>query len=202
MSGFDQLLQKVGQQLPYVDKDRIKQAFEYARNHHAGQYRVSGDLFIDHLLAVVDILLTIHADESSIIAALLHGLPETSGYNPVEVEQKFGSDVFSLVAAIAMMNKLKCVNQDSDVESLRKMFLAMAKDIRVVLIKLADRLHNMRTLDYQPIATRKIMARETLDIYVPIAARMGIYSLKGTLEDMAFKYLYPRQFERSGRAHV
>jgi GTP pyrophosphokinase len=180
---------------PKLDKELLNRAYDYASKLHSGQYRLSGDPYISHSLAVVEILLNFRPDENSIVATLLHGLPELAVYKPDEIRKLFGEDVFHLVSAMEMLNKMKAVDHKTEVESLRKMFLAMAKDIRVVMIKLADRLQNMQTLDFHSAAKRKIIAKETMDIYVPISARMGIYSIKTQLEDLCFKYLYSRQYE-------
>jgi GTP pyrophosphokinase len=180
---------------PSLNRERIEQAYQYADRLHKGQSHLSGDPYIDHSLYVMETLITFHARENSIIAALLHGLPETEFYNPAEIEKLFGTDVADLVAALNMLNRLKIVNQKADVDSLRKMFLAMAQDLRVVMIKLADRLQNLQRIEKLPVGMRKGMARETLDIFVPISSRMGIYTVKVQLEDLCFKLLFPKQYE-------
>ncbi len=195
MPTFAKILDKALAIDPALNREKIEQAFEYADKRHSGQFHQTGDPYIAHCLFVVETLITFHCRETSIIAALLHGLPETPYYNLPEIEKLFGLDVASLLSALEMLNRMKVVDHKSDVDSLRKMFLAMAKDIRVVMIKLADRLQNMERLELFPAGLRKTIAKETLDIYVPISSRMGIYRVKVKLEDLCFKYLYTRQYE-------
>lgn len=178
-----------------LNAERIRQAYDYAEKFHSGLQHATGNPLINHVLDVVDVLLTFHPRENSILAALLHSLPESPGYDPAEIKKLFGDDVAMLVSSLALLNRMKTVDQKSDVDSLRKMFLAMARDVRVVMVKLADRLNNMKMLESYPVGKRKAIARETLDIYVPIASRMGIYTVKTQLEDLCFRYLYPRQYE-------
>lgn len=195
MVTFESILDRVAAYMPKLDRQKLIKVFKYASKAHAGQYRMSGDPYIDHSLSVVDIMLALKPGENDIIAALLHGLSETPFYDLKEIEASFGSDVAGLVSAITFLNKLKTPDSKSENVSLRKMVLAMAQDLRVILIKLADRLDNLRTLDFHTSKNRKIIAKETMEIYVPIAARLGIYNLKVKLEDVCFKYLYPRQYE-------
>lgn len=195
MPNFNQILETAISYNPSLNKEKIRQAFEYAERLHRGELHVSGDAYIDHSLYVVETMITFHARENSIIAALLHGLPERPDFDLSEIKRLFGDDVEELVSALGMLNRLKIVNQKADVDSLRKMFLAMAHDLRVVMIKLADRLQNMQRIEKLPVGMRKGMARETLDIYVPISSRMGIYTVKVQLEDLCFKLLFPKQYE-------
>jgi len=195
MPNFANILDKAMLFNPSLNRESIKRAYEYAENVYRGQFHVSGDTYIDHCLYVVDTMIDFHPREYSIIAAILHGLPERSDFDIVDVEKRFGPDVAGLVSALGMLNKIKIVNQKADVDSLRKMFLAMAQDLRVVMIKLADRLQNLQRIEKLPVGMRKDMARETLDIYVPIASRMGIYKVKVALEDLCFKLLFPKQYD-------
>ena len=198
MLTFNKVLEKAIALNPSLNGERLGQAFDYADKLHSGHNHVTGDSYILHALSVADTLISFHPRENTIIAAFLHGVPEMPGYDLQEIGRLFGQDVASLISALAMLNRIKSVDQKSDMDSLRKMFLAMAQDIRVVMVKLADRLENMEMLDAYPAGKRKIIARETLDIYAPIASRMGIYTIKVKLEDLCFKYLYPRQHEVLG----
>lgn len=194
MINFQQILEKIAIYKPDYKHDLLLKAFTYATKAHSGQYRLSGDPYIDHILTVTDILLSLKPGENAVIACLFHALPQTDSYNLKEIETLFGKDVANLVSALETMNKIKSTDQKAEVESLRKMFLVMAQDLRVVLIKLADRVDSMQTLDFHQVLRRKRIARETLDIYVPIASRLGIFNLKTRLEDLCFKYLYPSQY--------
>lgn len=195
MVTFEGVLEKVFANNPRFSREKITRAFEYAKNVHNGQYRLTGDPYITHSLAVTDILLSLHPDEDAIITALLHGVAETPHYNLADIEERFGVSVARLLSAYITLLKIKFLNKKTEAENLRKMFLVMAQDLRVVLIKLSDRLHNMMALDFQPVSQQKHLARETLDIYVPISARLGIYTMKVQLEDLCFKYLYKQHYE-------
>ncbi len=195
MLTFQEILERVVSYQPNVDRDLLSKAFAYANKAYAGQYTLAGDTYMDHCLVVTAILLPLKPDQNTVIASLLHVIADTPGYDVHDLEVHFGKDVVQLVSSLSLMNRLKSAEQKSEIESLRKMFLVMAQDLRVVLIKLADRLQNMQSLDCHSISVRKMVAKETLDIYVPIAARLGIYNLKVKLEDLCFQYLYPRQFD-------
>lgn len=195
MPTFEKILEKAAQRNPGLDRDLITRAFRYADRAHENQYRMSGDPYISHILAVVDILLDLKPDDDTIVAALLHGLPRIEGYDKKELKDLFGDKVFSLIMALENLQRVKSRDENAEAENIRKLFVTMAQDIRVVLIKMADRLHNMETLSFRSVQKQKLIARETLEVYVPISARLSIYSLKGKLEDWAFQYLYPRQYE-------
>jgi GTP diphosphokinase / guanosine-3',5'-bis(diphosphate) 3'-diphosphatase len=195
MHTFEKILDSALEANPSLNGDNIRRAYEYAERFLCGIDHVTGESLISHSLDVVDALITFHPREASIIAAFLHSIPELPGYDPADIEKNFGCDIAELVSSLAMLNRMKTVDRKADVDSLRKMFLAMARDIRVVMVKLADRLNGVRVLEAYPAAKRKLIARETLDIYVPIASRMGIYTVKTQMEDLCFKYLYPRQYE-------
>ncbi|MFC1749044.1 RelA/SpoT family protein [Pseudomonadota bacterium] len=195
MISIDEIIIKAREYKSDLDEKRIREAYAYAEEVYKGSYRLSGHEYTIHLLSVVDILLDFRPDEDAIIATLLHNIFTTPNYNPEEIKEKFGDEVAKLVSALVMLDKVRTLDQNTDIESLRKMFLAMAKDLRVVFIKLSDRLHNMMTLEYVAQEKHKLIAKETLDIYVPISARFGIYNMKGKLEDLSFKYLYPKQYE-------
>ncbi|HLG25254.1 MAG TPA: HD domain-containing protein, partial [Candidatus Gracilibacteria bacterium] len=185
MLTFEKILKKVMAYRPDFDRERLVRAYNYACRFHEGQYRLSGDSYMTHVLAVLDILLSLQPDEDTLVAAMLHGLT-TKPYDAAEITRLFGHNVALLLNAFAGLRRVKARDQNIEAESIRRMFMSMAKDLRVVLIKMADRLHNMQTIGFHPAAKQKQIARETLDVYVPISARLGIYHMKGQLEDRAF----------------
>ena len=174
------------------DIDRIMQALEFAAKAHEGQKRKSGEPYIFHPIEVAKILVAYDCDTDSIIAALLHDTVEDTEVTLDQVKKLFGQEVASLVDGLTKLGKIYFSSQEEQqIENLRKMLLAMAKDIRVILIKLADRLHNMRTLDGQPDKRRREIALETIEVYAPLAHRLGIQNLKSELEDISLRYLDP-----------
>lgn len=180
---------------PEGNWDLVERAYKYALRVHAGQKRVSGDVYIIHPLGVAQIITDLELDPVTIAACLLHDVVEDTQVTLEELTREFGEEIGLLVDGVTKLSKLEFVTkQEQQVENLRKMFLAMARDIRVILIKLADRLHNMRTLKYLQPVKRKEVARETLEIYAPLAHRLGIYRLKSELEDLAFRYLDPKSY--------
>jgi len=194
----EKLLTKMEKAGMFKTEDGARQlvaAYEFAKQAHSGQTRDSGDEYITHPLEVANILVDIGLDTTSIIAALLHDVVEDTRVSLVEIETAFGPEVATLVDGLTKLNKIFFQSkQEQQVENLRKMFLAMAKDIRVILIKLADRMHNMRTLRHLPVEKQKKIARETLEIYAPLTHRLGMYKLKWELEDLAFRYLEPEKY--------
>lgn len=190
----------------YLSDDRlalVEAAYEFAREAHSGQYRKSGDPYITHPLETAMIVADLHLDETSLAAALLHDVPEDCGIPFAEIEKRFGSEVARLVEGMTRLDKisshvlggeLKVVGSEAQVESLRKMFVAAAEDVRVVLIKLADRLHNMRTLKALEPEKQRRIAQETTDIYAPLAQRLGIWQIKWQLDDLAFRHLQPERY--------
>ena len=173
----------------------ILRAYEFAKRKHEGQLRKSGEPYIIHPLNVAKILAELELDDASICAALLHDILEDTDITVQDLEREFDVEIAELVDGVTKLNKLKYASmKEQQVENYRKMFLAMGKDIRVILIKLADRLHNMRTLKYLSRDRQIANAKETMDLYAPMANRLGIYSLKWELEDLAFKYLYPEDY--------
>ena len=174
----------------------IESAFAYADEAHTGQLRKSGEPYITHAIAVAKVLAEIGMDATTIAAALLHDVPEDTERTLADVGKRFGGEVAYLVDGITKLGKIKLRGSKEEyfLENLRKMFLAMANDIRVVIIKLADRLHNMRTLDALPPEKQDRIARETMEIYTQIANRLGIGEIKGELEDLSFKYLEPDHY--------
>jgi GTP diphosphokinase / guanosine-3',5'-bis(diphosphate) 3'-diphosphatase len=174
----------------------LREAFQFAAAAHTGQLRRSGEPYITHSLHCAKILAEIGMDTTTLIAGLLHDVPEDTSVPLSEIETKFGADVAYLVDGITKLGKIKLRGSHEEyfLENLRKMFLAMAKDIRVVIVKLADRLHNMRTLEHVPAEKQERIARETMEIYGPIANRLGIGEVKGELEDLCFRYLDPEHY--------
>lgn len=181
--------------LPQLDDERVFRAYKFAEKAHAGVIRCSGEPYIQHPLETAAILLKLKPDEDSIIAALLHDVLEDTEVTPEEIEAEFGARLMPLLKGLEKLGKIKYQGQERQIENLRKMFLAMAKDIRVILVKLCDRLHNMRTLHCLKPDKQRRIADETLRIYSPIADRLGIFDLKNELDDLCFKYLYPKEYE-------
>lgn len=192
---FSDIVRKVLSYNPSVDLSLLKKAYQMAEDAHRGQKRISGDPFINHPLAVTYIMAELQLDPETLIAGLLHDTVEDTGVTLEQIEEEFGQEVALLVDGVTKLSRLEYRSREErQAESLRKMFLAMARDIRVVLIKLADRLHNMRTLNYHTEVKQKQISQETLDIYAPLAHRLGIYHLKWELEDLAFRYILPAKY--------
>lgn len=180
---------------PEYDLDLIRLAFDFAKEAHKDQVRKSGEPYIEHPLATAIILAEMGMDESTIIAGLLHDVPEDTDYSLVDIEKNFGPEVAKLVAGITKLGIIKYRGMEKYAENLRKMFVSMAQDIRIVVIKMADRLHNLKTLDALPKNKQKRIAQESLEIYAAIAHRLGMGQIKGEIEDLAFKYVFPDQYE-------
>jgi len=177
--------------------DIIERAYIYSARVHEGQVRLSGEPYLSHPLEVAGILVEMKLDAISVAAALLHDVIEDTHANPLEVKKMFGPEVLHIVSGVTKLSSLSFHSSRArQAESLRKMLLAMADDIRVIMIKLADRLHNMRTLEFHKSNKRREIARETLDIYAPIAARLGIYWMKNELEETSFKNVQPDEFNQ------
>ncbi|MBI3671567.1 bifunctional (p)ppGpp synthetase/guanosine-3',5'-bis(diphosphate) 3'-pyrophosphohydrolase [Candidatus Azambacteria bacterium] len=174
--------------------DDIKEAFLFAKEAHKDQKRYSGDPYFIHPVAAAKMLADIQMDTPTIIATLLHDVCEDGHATPAEIKKKFGDEVAFLVEGVTKLGTVKYKGIERHVENLRKMFLSMAEDIRVIIIKLADRTNNMQTLDSVPEHKRQRIALETLEVYVPLADRLGMGSFKGMLEDLAFKYVYPEDY--------
>src|SRR3984893_8237836 len=186
------LVTKVQQYDPTLDGAWLERVYETADRAHEGQHRASGESYIAHPLAVADILADLEMDRETIAAALLHAVVEDASIAGEQVGSEFGEEVSRLVDGVTKLTRIPYQSkEDAQVENLRKMFLAMAKDIRVIIIKLADRLHNMRTLSSLPPPKQQSIARETIEIYAPIAHRLGIWRVKWDLEDLSLRYLDP-----------
>src|SRR3970040_378248 len=173
------------------DVARLAEAYRFSEAAHAGQTRQSGDPYISHPLAVAWIFAGWHLDGQTLMAALLHDVTEDTSVTKDEISDTFGKPVAELVDGVSKLDRIEFQSaEDAQAENFRKMLLAMARDVRVILIKLADRLHNMRTLDAVPTAKRRRVARETMEIYAPIANRLGLNTLFHELQELAFAHLY------------
>ena len=196
MITINDVLKSVKFNLNRERKQRILDAFEFAKKAHEGQKRKSGDNYIQHSLETALNIAKVGMRSKTIAAGILHDVPEDTSVTLSEIEEKFGKEVANLVDGVTKLGKIKLRGSKEEyfLENTRKMFLAMAADVRVVIIKLADRLHNMRTLEYLPEEKRERIAKETMEIFVPIADRLGIGEIKGDLEDLSFKFLDPENY--------
>jgi guanosine-3',5'-bis(diphosphate) 3'-pyrophosphohydrolase len=192
---FEALLEKLRINRPAEDPWMVRRAYEIAAERHRDQLRSSGDPYLSHLLEVAHILADMRLDATTLTAALLHDAIEDTEYPVSRIEERFGADVAHLVEGVTKIGRLNMMAPETrQAENVRKMLLAMVNDVRVVLVKLADRLHNMRTLEYLESEKQQRISRETLDIYAPIAHRLGMSVVRGELEDLAFRYLEPESF--------
>ncbi|MFO1305764.1 MAG: bifunctional (p)ppGpp synthetase/guanosine-3',5'-bis(diphosphate) 3'-pyrophosphohydrolase [Burkholderiales bacterium] len=195
MSEIADFTKHLGNYLAQKDVALVKSAFEFSESAHRGQFRKSGEPYITHPLAVASILSQWRLDAQGLAAALLHDVMEDTQVTKGELEKSFGKPVADMVDGVSKLDQIEFTSKEEvQAESFRKMLLAMARDVRVILIKLADRLHNMRTLDAMAPAHRKRIAKETLDIYAPIANRLGLNSLYLELQDLSFKHLHPMRY--------
>lgn len=190
------LLEKIRGYMPDADLELIQLAYDFAREAHEGQYRKSGEPYLNHPLAAAHRLADMRIDPTIICACLLHDVPEDTESTLDEVEKNFGSEIAGLVRGITKLGKLKYRGVERYLENLRKMFVAMAEDVRVMIIKFADRIHNLETLESLPPQKQYRIALESLEVYAPIANRLGMGEVKGELEDLAFRYVYPKEYER------
>lgn len=179
-----------------VDQDLVRKAYSFAKKAHEGQKRYSGETYFSHVAHVATNLATIHVDSATIAAGLLHDTVEDAEISPKTIEEEFGKEILSLVEGVTKLGKLKYRGVERHVESLRKFFIAMSRDIRVLLIKLADRLHNIQTLEHVPEAKRHRIALETLEIHARLADRFGMGKWKALFEDAAFPYAYPDDYAK------
>lgn len=189
---LDELFAQIEAYLNPEQVDFVRKAYELAAKAHATQVRKSGEPYIIHPIGVVHILVGLQMDDKTLAAAFLHDVVEDTDYTLEDIKAQFGTVVANLVDGVTKLGKIEYISkEDRQIENYRKMFLAMARDIRVVLIKLADRLHNMRTMKFMPVHKQQSISRETLEIYAPLAHRLGIYTIKWELEDLAFRYMEP-----------
>ncbi len=194
-SGYEQVRAGLSTYLKPDDLERIDAAYRFAARAHEGQLRMSGDAYITHPVAVACILGGWHLDTQALIAALLHDVVEDTSIGMQELGARFGSVAAELVDGVSKLDRIEFQSQeDAQAENFRKMLLAMSRDVRVILIKLADRLHNMRTLEAVPAEQRRRIARETLEIYAPIGNRLGLNNLYRELQELAFRHLYPLRY--------
>ena len=195
IKSYADLKEKILEKNPEYNIEIIERAYEFANKYHEGQVRKSGEPYIIHPLSVAEILLDLGLDELTLAAAILHDIVEDTDVSLEDLTQEFGQTVSSLVDGVTKLSRIEYVSKEErQMENYRKMFLAMANDIRVVIIKLADRLHNMRTLKYQSFWKQREIAKETLEIYAPLAHRLGISKIKWELEDLCLRYLYPDKY--------
>ncbi|SEH32479.1 RelA/SpoT family protein [Selenomonas sp. KH1T6] len=189
------IIASVQEYQPQADIDLIQRAYELAESAHRGQTRVSGEAYIIHPLHVAQILTELHLDDETVSAALLHDVVEDTIYTNEQMQEMFGEEVAMLIDGVTKLGRIQYKSKEEvQLENYRKMFLAMAKDIRVIMIKLADRLHNMRTLKYMREDKQKRIAKETIEIYAPLANRLGISNVKWELEDLCLRYLDPETY--------
>ncbi|MDH3839662.1 MAG: bifunctional (p)ppGpp synthetase/guanosine-3',5'-bis(diphosphate) 3'-pyrophosphohydrolase [Chromatiales bacterium] len=199
--GLNKLVSRIETYLSKEQVAKVVEAYEFGARAHEGQKRHSGEPYITHPVAVATILADLHLDMSTLIAALLHDVIEDTGTDKGEISKLFGEEVANIVDGVSKLDQLRFRNrEEAQAESFRKMVLAMAEDIRVILVKLADRTHNMQTLGVLPPAKRRRIARETLEIYAPIANRLGINSIRLELEELGFKHMHPRRHRVLERA--
>jgi RelA/SpoT family (p)ppGpp synthetase len=195
-TGISQLLDKLEAYLSPAQVERVREAYDFGAQKHQGQKRVSGEPYITHPVAVADILADLRLDADTLVAAILHDVIEDTPTAKAEIASIFGHVVAELVDGVSKLDQIQFKNrQEAQAESFRKMLLAMVRDIRVIMVKLADRMHNMRTLGAMPPVKRRRTARETLEIYGPIAERLGLYAVKLELEDLGFRALYPYRYK-------
>ena len=194
-TGISQLLDKLEGYLAPAQVERVREAYDFGAERHQGQKRVSGEPYITHPVAVADILADLKLDADTLVAAILHDVIEDTPTAKAEIVSVFGQVVADLVDGVSKLDQIQFKNrQEAQAESFRKMLFAMVRDIRVIMVKLADRMHNMRTLGVMPPMKRRRIARETLEIYAPIAERLGLYAVKLELEDLGFRALYPYRY--------
>jgi GTP pyrophosphokinase len=201
MIRFEDILDKVESYKPDFDEELLQKAYIFSAREHRGQIRSSGEPYLVHPINVAYILAEMRLDETSIAVGLLHDVLEDTLTTKETLQEMFGHDVADLVDGVTKISRYNFVSkEEQQAETFRKMLLAMVSDLRVVLVKLADRLHNMRTLQYLPEEKRVAVAKETMEIYAPIANRLGMGRIKGELEDLALRYLEPREYEELSRA--
>src|SRR5437868_1096356 len=198
---LEELPEKPKKYRPPQDPWIVRRAYEIASERHHDQVRSSGEPYVSHLLEVAHILADMRLDAITLTAAILHDAIEDTEYPVSRIEERFGPEVAHLVAGVTKIGRLNITAPEArQAENVRKMLLAMVTDVRVVLVKLADRLHNMRTLEHLKPDRQEAIARETMDIYAPLAHRLGMGKVRGELEDLAFRYTDPVSFEQMSAA--
>src|SRR5450759_1303030 len=201
MIRFEDILDKVESYRPDFDEELLQKAYIFSAREHREQVRSSGEPYLVHPINVAYILADMHLDETSIAVGLLHDVLEDTLTTKDKLEEIFGADVADLVDGVTKISRYAYVSkEEQQAETFRKMLLAMVSDLRVVLVKLADRLHNMRTLQYLPEERRVAAAKETMEIYAPIANRLGMGRVKHELEDLSFRHLHPREYDELSKA--
>ena len=193
---WDQLRQLIYKNYPDADLTNLTRAFQFAEKAHAGVKRKSGEDYIHHCLATVYYLAELRVDMATLIAGMLHDVPEDTSFTLTDIKKEFGKEVESLVEGVTKLSPLKYRGMERYAENLRKLFVAMSKDLRVILIKLANNLHNVETLHAHRSDKQLRIAKETMEIYAPLANRLGMFELKSRLEDAAFPYIYPEEYDR------
>jgi len=194
---FRELMKRMRSNRPNDDLEIVKKAYEFSLKHHTGQSRASGEPYLVHPLQVALVLADMVLDPVAVAAGLLHDSVEDTSVTIVDIRKEFGEQVAHLVEGVTKISKIDfATREEQQAENLRKMMLAMIDDIRVILIKLADRLHNMRTLEHLPPDRQQKVAKETLEIYGPIAHRLGMGKIRGELEDLGFRYLDPIGYQQ------
>jgi len=194
MATIESLLETIKKNYPEADLTPIQEAYNFAFKAHETQSRASGETYINHPLAAAQYLAEMKLDKPIIIAALLHDVPEDTGVSLETIEENFGSDVAGMVSGVTKLGHIKYRGVERYIENLRKMFVAVAQDVRIMIIKFADRLHNLQTIDALPEKKRQRIALESLEIFAPIAGRLGMGEIKGQLEDLSFKYTDPENY--------
>src|SRR3989338_8219630 len=191
-----QLEAKIKSYNPKAEREMVRRAYEFSKNAHARHKRLSGDPFFIHPLAIAHILAELEQDPLTIAAAFLHDVIEDAEVSRIELAKIFGEEVTRMVEGVTKLSQLTFVSREiRQAENFRKMFVAMGEDVRIIIIKLADRLHNMRTLKYLPPLNEKEIALETREIFAPLAHRLGMWRMKWELEDLAFSFLEPDKYE-------
>jgi GTP diphosphokinase / guanosine-3',5'-bis(diphosphate) 3'-diphosphatase len=197
MIRFETIIEKLRKNHPDVDEELLRRAYLFSARQHRGQTRLSGEPYLVHPLEVANILAELNLDPICVTTGLLHDIVEDTETSTEEIEEYFGPEIAHLVDGLTKISKLDhASSEERQALNMRKMFLAIVDDVRVVLVKLADRLHNMRTLEYLPGEKRRRIAQETLDVYAPIAHRLGMARVRGELEDLSFKYLEPEEYQK------
>jgi len=201
MDEFEKLLRKIERYNPHVDRDLIGRALRFAAMAHAGEYRKSGRPFIYHCVQTAQILADLHLDSVMIASGILHDVVENTRVTLAEVREEFGEEIETIIDGLTKIADLHLMSpEEQQAENFRKMILYTARDPRTIIVKLADRLHNMRTLRFLPAAKRRRIAHETLEVFAPLAHRFGIHTIKRELEDLSFRWLHPREYREIKRA--